>query len=165
MRKDGFVRLVLAFRHAPMRDLFRQYCSHVGLKAAQVRSSLSAISSRPTTLQPRPGSRTTTSSMLWCREEEEEDVGRDEGLGVPSPHLGCHLWSSWFLAVLRGVKCCLRCSLVSRGYLTCVSLRGLLVGFVVSPCTAYFYCGFLGVRLGGYMSMCLSTEASWLRSL
>ena len=37
MRKDGIVQLVLAFRHVPMRDLFRQYCSHVGLKAVQVR--------------------------------------------------------------------------------------------------------------------------------
>ena len=71
-------------------------------------SSFSSISSRPTTLQPRPGSRTTTSSMLWCREEEEEDeedVGREGELGIPSHHLGCHLgfWQSCVVS-----WCCLR---------------------------------------------------------
>ena len=65
-------------------------------------ASSAASSSRPTTLQPRLGSRTTTSLMLWCREEEEEEVEEDvvgvelrrvrgEGLGIPSPHLGCLL--------------------------------------------------------------------------
>ena len=65
-------------------------------------SSSSAISFHPTTLQPRPGSRKTTSSMLCCREEEEEDedVGRSKGLGIPSPHLGCHGFIPAYMAIL-----------------------------------------------------------------
>ena len=29
--------------------------------------------------------------------------GRSEGLGIPSPHLGCHCWSPSYLAVMFGV--------------------------------------------------------------
>ena len=37
MRKDGVDQAVQAFRYTPLRSLFRQYCSHVGLEASHVR--------------------------------------------------------------------------------------------------------------------------------
>ena len=53
------------------------------------------------------------------------------GLASPHPHLGCHLWSTRFLAVLCGVIVLSEAnSLVSRGYLTCVSLCGLWLASV-----------------------------------
>ena len=64
-------------------------------------SSSSAISSHPTTLQPRPGSRMTTSSMLWCLEEEEEDEEDVVGVrGLASLTLG--FWQSCSVSGVSG---------------------------------------------------------------
>ena len=65
------------------------------------------------------------------------------GLGIPSLHVGCNLWSPRFLAVLCGVTVLPEAySLVSRGFFTCVSLRGFWLASVLSPYTAYcLVCG------------------------
>ena len=80
------------------------------------------------------GTRKRVSVLMTSHRFLLADVSRGEGLGIPSPLLGCHFWQSCSVST-----CCLRrtvwdssgpvmlpcCAFFDSGYSSCVSLRWL----------------------------------------